>query len=146
MIQRVNNTDAVEAIKRREPFENTGGTLRGYEGGAATFGYLPADPTDPTDPRPNYRRSVRDAVYVVFSYATPIGWELPNGAVVVPPFRYSPTTTQHQSIAVHGLTGGRYLSASEYWRDELGIPYDKVPRAVEPGKFRMPAGYYGVGG
>jgi hypothetical protein len=36
------------------------------------------------------------AVYVVFSYVTPIAWVDADGTVTIPDTRYSPTTTQHQ--------------------------------------------------
>lgn len=36
------------------------------------------------------------AVYVVFSYSTPIGWVDADGTRTIPDVRYSVTTTQHQ--------------------------------------------------
>lgn len=36
------------------------------------------------------------AVYVVWSFQTPIAWVDADGTVTIPPLRYSVTTTQHQ--------------------------------------------------
>ena len=54
----------------------------------AHWGILPAE----------WRDSVRQATYVIFSYETPIAWLTPGGWVV-PPVKYSPTTSGHQSTA-----------------------------------------------
>ena len=37
------------------------------------------------------------AIYVVWSYRTPIAWVDADGTVTIPPLRYSVTTSQHQS-------------------------------------------------
>ena len=42
-------------------------------------------------------------LYVVYSYATPIAWVLPNGTVRFPAVRYSMTTSRHQGQAARGL-------------------------------------------
>ena len=39
-----------------------------------------------------------DVTYVVYSFGTPIGW-VENGMGYVPAVKYSPTTSQHQTIA-----------------------------------------------
>lgn len=49
-----------------------------------------------------------DWVYVVYSFGTPIAWEwssdeLDESGVVIPPVRYSMTTTQHQTLAATAL-------------------------------------------
>lgn len=43
------------------------------------------------------------AVYVVYSYDTPIGWVTSDGDVYVPDVTYSPTTTNHQGIVARNL-------------------------------------------
>lgn len=70
------------------------GTRRwsGYSGPATSFGHLPR----------KYHPSVREAVYVVYSYDTPIAWvlEVQHGTApytyVIPDVSYSVTTGQHQ--------------------------------------------------
>lgn len=79
------------------PFK-TGGALRGEKGNATGFavGRLPSE----------YWDSVKDADYVVYSYATPIAWHISydtgsavaNPRWVMPNEKYSLTTTRHQAI------------------------------------------------
>lgn len=42
--------------------------------------------------------SIDKAVYVIYSYNTPIAWALSKDAWIIPKVRYSTTTTQHQNI------------------------------------------------
>lgn len=37
-------------------------------------------------------------IYVVYSYSTPIAYITTEGETVIPDIRYSPTTTNHQSV------------------------------------------------
>lgn len=63
------------------------GTLSGYTGAPpASRGELP----------PQYKIPA-DAVYVVFSFETPIAWVQEDGTVTIPDVRYSNTTTVHQT-------------------------------------------------
>jgi hypothetical protein len=70
------------------------GTRRwsGHSGPATSLGHLPR----------KFHASARSAVYVVYSYDTPIGWvlEVQHGTdpytYAVPDVSYSPTTGQHQ--------------------------------------------------
>lgn len=90
----VSNHEAEERIKLVQPFRNGRGSLRGAPSGSVlnlSMGELPEE----------YRASVREARYVVFSYATPIGWISKTGEKVVPDIGYSPTTGQHQFIVRH---------------------------------------------
>lgn len=82
-----NSWQAREALVDRESFE-THGALRATIGGASQYGRLPTE----------YHDSARDAVYVVYSYSTPIGWVQADGEVIVPPVKYSITTTGHQGM------------------------------------------------
>lgn len=41
--------------------------------------------------------SERQASYVVYSYATPIAWHVPDVGWIMPMQKYSQTTTQHQN-------------------------------------------------
>lgn len=80
----------------------------GHSGPAITLGHLPR----------KYHHAVRQAVYVVYSYETPIAWvndQVTNGDeagdpylwFVVPDVGYSPTTGQQQ------------YACREAWADEL---------------------------
>jgi hypothetical protein len=44
-------------------------------------------------------------VYSVWSYATPIGWLVEGEGWVIPPVRYSSTTTRHQSYVKRAAAG-----------------------------------------
>ncbi len=83
------------AIRHRQAF-TTHGALWGRPGPAprAYGGYLPAE----------YRAEAREAVYVVYSYSTPIGWENPDGTVTIPDVKYSVTTSKHQTQARRGFS------------------------------------------
>lgn len=108
----ITQTDAETYMAERRPFDAS--HLHGREGHTGT-GDLPEEWAD------LYRKS--PVVYTVLSYETPIAWVLESGEVVMPPLRYSLTTTQHQTITYSALTdGGGYFPTEE--------------RAV-------PVGYYG---
>lgn len=81
--------DYATVLANREPFK-TGGALSGesYEGGTPPWGWGRLDY--------DYRESVKQADYVVWSYSTPIAWHGPDGWHM-PDESYSPTTTSHQS-------------------------------------------------
>lgn len=61
-----------------------------------TTGDLPAEWREKLD-------SASRPLYVVFSYATPIAWVDADGAVTIPPVRYSLTTTGHQNLTARAL-------------------------------------------
>jgi hypothetical protein len=91
---------AGEAMRERRPFANSSKSLRG----------------EPMTPRPGVHvstgrmprehaadlRAAEVVDYVVWSYATPIGWHDEHGWHV-PATTYSPTTTQHQHTARMGV-------------------------------------------
>ena len=79
------------AWKNLEPF-TTSGALAGTDNPDSYTGRMPSEYAD--DYRAAYLAG--DIVYVVTSYATPIGWVLKNGERVKPPVKYSVTTTKHQ--------------------------------------------------
>lgn len=83
---------ASSSIAAREDFKAS--ALTGLNGPAATVGRLPAE----------YHDSARKALYVVFSYATPIAWVQADGTWFQPTTRYSVTTSKHQSAARLGVT------------------------------------------
>jgi hypothetical protein len=85
-----NVADAHREIAARHPFHNSTGSLRGevtvpHKTWIGT-GHLPRE----------YRGAVLAADYVVFSYATPIGWHVPGQGWTVPDVKYSVTTSRHQ--------------------------------------------------
>lgn len=49
-------------------------------------------------------RPPANAVYIVWSYDTPIGWVTPDGQGYVVPQKFSVTTSRHQSLALGLLT------------------------------------------
>jgi hypothetical protein len=79
---------AEEAIRELRPFRLRD-TLRALPVWNGTTGPLPW---------PDYHESIKDAVYVVISYGTPIAWVRPDGTKVLPDIGYSATTGQHQYI------------------------------------------------
>lgn len=95
MKYKVTNSEAVGKIARREDFSNATGSLTGKDIGVhptgSRFGWLPewAD----------HELSKVGWAYVVFSYATPIGWfDHQRSMWVVPRVRYSATTSRHQGL------------------------------------------------
>jgi hypothetical protein len=77
------------------PF-STSGSLEGrYTQGQETAGQLPEE----------YQGSFGDADYAVFSYDTPIAWRI-DGQWYMPDYRYSRTTTRHQSTIRVALEQG----------------------------------------
>jgi hypothetical protein len=92
---------AGEAMRNREPFRNSNGSLRGepmqrQAGSLIHSGRMPE----------THARDLAASVavdYVVWSYATPIAWHSRDGWHV-PATSYSVTTSQHQGtvrVAVH---------------------------------------------
>lgn len=81
------------SLAAREPFA-THGALHAVEGGVFDTGRLPEP----------YRAAYLDAwsdariTYTVLSYRTPIAWVLQDAEVVIPPVKYSPTTSGHQGL------------------------------------------------
>ena len=100
MKYKVTNREAVGKIARREVFYNAPGSFTGKDIGVHPtgyrFGWLPkwAD----------HELSKVGQAFVVFSYATPIGWfDYQRGTWVVPRVRYSSTTSRHQYLLRQGI-------------------------------------------
>ncbi|RJL24025.1 hypothetical protein [Bailinhaonella thermotolerans] len=83
-------------IQAREEFRSRGDTITGIRGPAATTGRLPRDLAE------DYRAYAGDIEYTVLSYRTPIAWVV-RDRIVIPPVRYSVTTSRHQSMASAAL-------------------------------------------
>jgi hypothetical protein len=97
----VSNADVPNKIKNRQEFRNSSRPVDGASpwsgrpGGADSLGYLPH----------RYHDSARSALYVVYSYATPIGWITREGETRVPDVGYTTTTgqQQHATAAAWGM-------------------------------------------
>lgn len=85
-----------EALMDREPF-TTHGALSAISGHVWSTSRLP----EPWATM--YAVSAGDITYTVLSYLTPIAWVLDDGTVVIPPVKYSITTSGHQSTVRHAL-------------------------------------------
>jgi hypothetical protein len=134
------NAEIPGRIHAMLPFLSEGklpdGTRRwsGYSGPATSFGHLPRQ----------YRVSARSAVYVVYSYDTPIGWvlEAPNSSTgdpywfKVPNVSYSPTTGQHQYAVLEAWAEARRRQGKGKW--EMDGPRRTIVRV--PGNAEV----YGV--
>lgn len=135
------NDEIPGRIAAMQPFESVGklpdGTRRwsGRNGPAQDMGHLPV----------KYHSSAREAVYVVYSYGTPIAWVVELDLEVGDPYRYtvpdvgySPTTGQHQyevleAWADHLKRQGTYRRFPARGRETVTVPgndevYGKVRR------------------
>lgn len=80
-----------------------------------------------------YRVGIKDIAtksgvrYVVRSYETPIAWVEVTGEIVVPPVRYSHTTTQHQYLAARALGVNFHATDDSFRKGKGRSPYG--PRA-----------------
>jgi hypothetical protein len=77
------------AIEQGLTFTNSGDTLYGRTEFAGFGRYAAFDKID--------LDQLREAVYVVYSYGTPIAWETRGGGWVLNRTKYSVTTSGHQS-------------------------------------------------
>lgn len=99
---RESSRNAGEAMRNRQPMHNSNRTFRG-EAIAPQPGRMVSSGRLYLHPEWAARLAGEEQVdYVVWSYATPIAWHTPEGWVV-PPVKYSPTTTQHQHTARMGV-------------------------------------------
>jgi hypothetical protein len=93
----VSNSQAPNKIKHEQTFRSSSRPVNGNSpwsgrpGGADSLGYLPRQ----------YHAAARAARYVVYSYATPIGWVTVAGEHVVPDVGYTLTTGAQQYSTAH---------------------------------------------
>ncbi len=66
-----------------------------------------------------YRLDFMRAEYAVWSFETPIAWTYENGGVMMPPVRYSNTTTEHQYSVARAL-GVRFAATDGSFRKGKG--------------------------
>lgn len=100
--------EAAGHVMRRELFSigNVSATKKAWVFGAL----LPEDREDLES----------DAVYVVYSYRTPIAWVRRNGDIIMPPVRYSNTTTQHQHKVARAFGIENFSASSGKFRKGRG--------------------------
>lgn len=127
------NAEIPGRIHAMLPFLSEGklpdGTRRwsGYSGGATSFGHLPA----------KFRESAGLAVYVVYSYDTPIAWvhERPDFQnpywFYVPNVSYSPTTGQQQYACLEAWAEARKRQGMRKWEMDGRRVVTRVPGNAE---------------
>ena len=92
---RVNRRTAPQAMADREDFTNSTGSLRGK----ANPGWVSPGWLSDTEALDRLRKdNAREITYVVYSYATPIGWETAEGGFYRVREKFSVTTSQHQGL------------------------------------------------
>jgi hypothetical protein len=94
---KITNKQAWMHINSRAPFTNSTGSFRGTEQ-FASHGILPEGWRAVLD----RDMEAGEVVFYVYSYHTPIAWYLSTGKWVVPPVKYSSTTSRHQTEARRG--------------------------------------------
>jgi len=83
-----------QLIRDRTEFE-TYGALRAEWNGGYPLGQLPYPWRDMLMQHTTTDKGIERA-YIVYSYATPIAWYTERHGWVIPPVKYSPTTSKHQ--------------------------------------------------
>lgn len=94
-MNRVGNHEAHAYIARHEEFTSHTKSFRGVverRNAWSSVGMLP----------PSMKHGLDDAIYVVYSYNTPIAW-FSGGTWYYPEVKYSRTTTHHQSQTRWGI-------------------------------------------
>lgn len=127
------NAEIPGRIHALQPFLSEGklpdGTRRWWaiSGPAVELGHLP----------PRYHASARQAVYVVYSYGTPIAWvlEVQHGTdpytYVVPDVGYSPTTGQQQYACLEAWAEARQRQGKRRWEMDGRRIVVRVPGNAE---------------
>jgi hypothetical protein len=100
--------------------------MSGQQGKVTATGHLP----EPW--RSDYLHA--DVTYTVLSYDTPIAWVESDGTAVVPPLRYSVTTSYHQGIAADVLLGSR-LRRTDPLQEARAVPHNSFGPRSEGGGF-----------
>lgn len=84
-----------QLIRDRIEFD-TYGSLRGEWNGGYPLGALPSPWRELLMQHTTTDKGRIERAYVVFSYATPIAWYTERHGWVIPPVKYSRTTSTHQ--------------------------------------------------
>lgn len=90
-----NNREAYDMAATMTPFRNSRGSLSGK-----WYSYVPVNPADRGHANADFRHALAEAIkdretFVIFSYATPIGF-IRNGVYVEDGQKFSVTTSKHQ--------------------------------------------------
>jgi len=134
------NDHALAQIIARETFRNHGRTLSAEW---TTYPSRGSAPQEVRDALLTATRNNTEAVYVVYSYATPIAWaRRDDNLLTVPAMRYSATTSQHQNMCL----GGR-PSVPNDW-NEAYVTTGRNVQMGDPGQVRKGKGGspFGTGG
>lgn len=130
------NAEIPGRIHAMQPFLSEGrlpdGTRRWWaiSGPAVQLGHLP----------PRFHASAREAVYVVYSYDTPIGWVTePEGLIRdtnpywyhIPNVSYSPTTGQHQYAVLEAWAEARRRQGQRKYEQDGARIVVRVPGNAE---------------
>lgn len=117
--ERRTHDEAAGHIFRREAFEIGNLSAEHFTRGRTYPGDLPGQYV--TDLQRDVSR--HNEAYLVRSYETVIAWVLPGGTVIMPPVRYSQTTTQHQHLTARAL-GVSFSATDGSFREGKGkTPY-----------------------
>ena len=100
------SNQAKAAIRNLEPFYNSTKNFRGES-------HTPGSWTE-IERLYDWKNSVVDSDYIVYSYATPIAWHVPerkgySDFWIIPQTRYSNTSSHHQSVVRQALASPGYL-------------------------------------
>jgi hypothetical protein len=90
-------------------------SMRGESGWNSALGYLPENWQ--VVYKANREDKENPITFTIFSYGTPIAWRLEDGTWIVPPVKYSVTTTGHQSAVTYALSsnGWKQLGKLSWW-------------------------------
>jgi len=129
------NSEIPGRIHALQPFLSVGkieGGVRvwsGHSGPAISLGHLPAQ----------FHESARSAVYVVYSYETPIGWVTEHEGrgcrevyrYHIPDVGYSPTTGQHQYTLLEEWSAPRRRQGCRKWEMDGRRIVVRLPATAE---------------
>ena len=126
------NDHALGYIIVRKSFRNRAGSLSAEW---TTYPSRGSAPQEVRDALLTATRNNTEAVYVVYSYATPIAWAREDdNLLTVPAMRYSATTSQHQSMCL----GGRPSVPNDY--NEAYVTTGRNVQMGDPGAVRKGLG------
>jgi hypothetical protein len=126
---------AISAFDNHRKWELSTGNLRGVPGAGRDLGWLSSESN-----AAELKASLHEAVYVVYSYDTPIGWALEDEQTgllerVIPAVNHSTTTNAHRAVLIEAW--GSYHDGTakgrKAWLKQRGLDPD------EPGPDAMVA-------
>lgn len=93
-----NTAPAIRAFRNRADYKSSTGSLSGVLGNSLSMGQLPHTYREDLYDARDAAERAGEAIYVVYSYGTPIGWHVDGQGWRVPDYKYSVTTSNHQGI------------------------------------------------